>query len=55
VYSSLNDDRRSRHRTYTHIVVDEDSFVRECFTMRFVDSKGDPLDPVFHHLVEGYH
>jgi hypothetical protein len=33
--------------------VDEVSFVRKCFTVRFVDSKGDPLDPVLRHQLEG--
>jgi hypothetical protein len=33
--------------------VDEDSFVRKCFTVRFVDDKGNPLDPVFRHRMEG--
>jgi hypothetical protein len=33
--------------------IDEDSFVRKCFTMRFVDCKGYPLDPVFRHLMRG--
>jgi hypothetical protein len=32
--------------------VDEDSFVRECFTVGFVDGKRDPLDPVFCYLME---
>jgi hypothetical protein len=32
--------------------VNEDSFVRECFTVGFVDGERYPLDPVFGHLME---
>jgi hypothetical protein len=33
--------------------VDKDYFVKQYLTLRFVDGKGDPLDPVFRHRMEG--
>jgi hypothetical protein len=31
--------------------VDDDSFIRKSFTVRFLSGKGDSLDPVFSHQI----